>query len=528
MLDADLKVQLKNYLSNLKTPIELCLSLGEDASSSELNQLANEIAELSELVSVNLNGTAKRQPTMEVRSSAGDKVMAFAGIPMGHEFTSLVLALLHCGGHPLKLEADVIEQVANLEGEFTFETYVSLSCQNCPDVVQAINMMAAINPKIRHTMIDGALFESEVLALNIKAVPAVYLNGQPLLSGRITIKDLLHKLDSKAASREAAQLSEKESFDMLILGGGPAGASAAIYAARKGLRTGIVADRFGGQVADTVGIENFISVPYTEGPKLVNQLEQHVTEYAVDVMSGQKVKQVKAGDGFTITTESGATLKATSVVVATGASWRKMNVPGEAEYSGKGVAYCPHCDGPLFKGKRVAVIGGGNSGIEAAIDLSNIVEHVTVLEFSDQLKADEVLVRKARHTANIDIILSAQTQEVLGDGQQVTGLKYLDRRDQQQHEITLAGVFVQIGLVPNSGFLQDTVELSKYGEVVVDEKGRTSLPGLFACGDVTTVPYKQIVIAMGEGAKASLSAFDYLMRLQPKNDALESKSEKAA
>jgi len=528
MLDADLKVQLKAYLENLRQPIELRLTLDQRPESQQMAQLANDIAELSTLVSVAENGVAERAPTMEVVSLEKGTQLAFSGIPLGHEFTSLVLALLHSGGHPLKVEQDLIEQIKDLDGSFNFESYISLSCQNCPDVVQALNMMAALNPAIKHTMVDGALFQDEVESRNIKAVPSVYLNGELLLQGRTTLKELVSKLDVNAAKREAEKLSSKDVFDMLVVGGGPAGASAAIYSARKGLNTGVVAERFGGQVADTVGIENFISVPYTEGPKLVASLEQHVTEYPVDVMAGQKVKSIEQSELFSITTESGAVLKAKSVVLATGARWRKMNVPGEQEYSGKGVAYCPHCDGPLFKGKKVAVIGGGNSGIEAAIDLANIVEHVTVLEFSDQLRADEVLQRKARSMSNIDIIMQAQTTEVVGDGKSVTGIKYMDRTNNAEHQIELAGIFVQIGLVPNSDFLKGVVALSPRGEIVIDERGETSVPGIYAAGDVTTVPYKQIIIAMGEGAKASLSAFDYLMRLDPKVTSEESKAEKAA
>ncbi|WP_144392151.1 alkyl hydroperoxide reductase subunit F [Pleionea sediminis] len=525
MLDPNMKTQLKTYLENLKNEIVLTLTLDQQKTSQDLKALAKEIAELSSMVSVEEDGSRKRKPLMTVSPKGGSTKVAFAGLPMGHEFTSLVLALLHAGGHPMKLDNDTIEQIKALTGNFEFKTYISLSCQNCPDVVQSLNMMALINPNIKHTMIDGGLFQEEVDQLGIKAVPSVFLNDESFSQGRITLKEILNKIDSSAAKRDAKKLSEKDVFDMLIVGGGPAGASAAIYSARKGLNTGIVADRFGGQVADTVGIENFISVPYTEGPKLVASLEQHVTDYDVDVMSGQKVKAINRSDLFEIETESGAKLKSKSIVLATGARWRKMNVPGEQEYSGKGVAYCPHCDGPLFKGKRVAVIGGGNSGIEAASDLANIVEHVTVLEFSDVLRADDVLQRKANSMSNIEIIMQAQTTEVLGNGNEVTGLRYIDRVTGDSKDIELSGIFVQIGLVPNSEFLKDTIELSEGGEVIVDERGQSSLPGLFAAGDVTTVPFKQIIIAMGEGSKAALSAFDYLMRLEPSE---KSKEQKAA
>lgn len=545
MLDETLKTQLKSYLDNLKHDIVLTLTLDQQQVSKELKSLAYEIRELSPMVSIvekeNQPDTT-RTPLMSVASSAnkGNTNVSFAGVPLGHEFTSLVLALLHAGGHPMKLDNEVIEQIKRLDMALEFKTYISLSCQNCPDVVQALNMMALLNPNIKHTMIDGAHFENEVEALGIKSVPSVFLNGKPFSQGRITLKEVLNKVDSSAAEREAKNLSSKDLFDMLIVGGGPAGASAAIYSARKGLKTGVIADRFGGQVADTVGIENFISVNYTEGPKLVASLEQHVKDYSVDIMSGQKVSAIEKHDFFKVETESGATLKSKSIVVATGARWRKMNVPGEKEYSGKGVAYCPHCDGPLFKGKRVAVIGGGNSGIEAAIDLANIVEHVTVLEFSDVLRADDVLQNKARSMDNIDIIMQAQTTEVLGNDNEVTGLQYTDRSTGDSQIIELSGIFVQIGLVPNSEFLRNTIELTDRGEVVVDERGQTTVSGLYAAGDVTTVPFKQIIIAMGEGSKAALGAFDYLMRLPQeatsnetsKNQQLlqkdRSKSEKAA
>lgn len=517
MLDSNLKAQLQAYLGNLKTPVELVSFVDESPKGRELDQLVEEIAGLSDMVSIvePANTDGERVPSMLVRSAATGSEIRFAGLPMGHEFTSLVLALLHSGGHPMKLDAEVIEQVRALEGELSFETYVSLSCQNCPDVVQALNMMAAINPAIRNVMIDGALFQDEVDAKNIMAVPSVYLNGELFAQGRLTLKDILQKVDSNAAARDAETLADKAPFDVLVVGGGPAGASAAIYSARKGIRTGVVADRFGGQLQDTVAIENFISVKATEGPKLVANLEAHVKDYAVDVMAGQRVSAVlpaKPGSYVTVELENGVALQSRAVIVSTGARWREMNVPGEKEYRGKGVAYCPHCDGPLFKGKSVAVIGGGNSGIEAAIDLAGIVKHVTVLEFDSKLRADDVLQKKARSMGNIDIITEAQTTEVLGDGQRVTGLNYLDRSSGESRHIPLAGIFVQIGLVPNSEFIRGTVETTGRGEIQTSARGETSAPGIFAAGDVTDVPFKQIIIAMGDGAAAALGAFDYLIR----------------
>lgn len=519
MLDQNMKAQLKGYLANLKTTVELVLSLDDSETAQKLHALANDIASLSDKVLVKEDQAASaRKPIMQVINPTKQTAIGFAGLPMGHEFTSLVLALLHSGGHPMKLEPEVIEQVANLEGEFNFEVFISLSCQNCPDVVQALNMMSAINPNINATMIDGAAFQDEVAERNIMAVPSVYLNGEVFAQGRISLTEILKKVDTGAAKKQSEALNEKDPYEVLVVGGGPAGASAAIYAARKGIRTGVVAERFGGQVMDTMAIENFISVKETQGPKLAAALEEHVKEYNVDIMSEQRadglVSATKTEDGYIhVALESGATLKSRSVILSTGARWRQMNVPGEQEYRNKGVAYCPHCDGPLFKGKKVAVIGGGNSGIEAAIDLAGIVEHVTVLEFADTLRADQVLINKANSIGNIDIIKSAQTTEVIGDGTRVTALNYTDRVTGEANQVELSGIFVQIGLMPNSEFLKDTdVALSPRGEIEVNAKGETSVEGVFAAGDVTTVPYKQIIIAMGEGSKAGLSAFDHLIR----------------
>ena len=515
MLDNNIKNQLKSHFESLTQPVELLIALDDSNKSTELENLAHDLASLSDKITVlNNPDIDARRPSMVVHSSLKETYITFAGVPMGHEFTSLVLALLHTGGHASKAKAEDIEQIQSLEQPLNFEIYISLSCQTCPQVVQALNTMAATNSHIKATMIDGALFQDEVEQRNILAVPAVYLNGEPFSQGALSLTDILNKVDAKGAARQAASLSEKAQFDMLVVGGGPAGASAAIYSARKGLNTGIVADRFGGQVADTLAIENFISVQATQGPKLVAQLEEHVKEYNVDVMHNQRAASLqRANNGYEITLENGATLKAKTLVLATGARWREMNVPGEQQYRGHGVAYCPHCDGPLFKGKAVAVIGGGNSGIEAAIDLANIVEHVTVLEFADTLRADEVLIRKANSLKNITIIKNAQTTAVLGDGKRVTGLTYTDRVTGDSKELTLAGIFVQIGLIPNTEWLKGAeLELSQFGEILVDAKGATSLPGVYGAGDATNTPFKQIIIAMGSGATASLGAFDYLIR----------------
>jgi len=517
MLDVQIKQQLQAYLQHLKSPVELAVFLDSSDKAQELDALVKEIAAMSPLVEViELAQAGERSPSLLVRSKEKQTSIRFAGVPMGHEFTSLVLALLHSGGHPLKLEVEVIEQIRDLPGQYQFETYVSLSCQNCPDVVQALNMMAAINPSISNVMIDGALFPDEVSERNIMAVPSVYLNGELFAQGRITLSEILNKLDSKSGGRQAQAINEKESFDLLVVGGGPAGASAAIYGARKGIRTGIVADRFGGQVMDTMAIENFISVKATQGPKLVASLEEHVRDYDVDIMDNQRAKRLlpadQPGGAITIELENGASLQTKALLLATGARWREMNVPGEQEYRGKGVAYCPHCDGPLFKGKSVAVIGGGNSGIEAAIDLAGIVKDVTVLEFDSKLRADEVLQKKARSMGNINIILNAQTTQVTGDGEKVSGLNYICRSSGAEKQLDVAGIFVQIGLVPNSQFLPGALALNERGEIITGSGGETNLPGVYAAGDVTDSAYKQIIIAMGSGATAALGAFDYLMR----------------
>ena len=513
MLDANLKSQLQTYLEKVSQPIEIVASLDDSDKSREMQELLQDIAGLSSRITLTeRREDGERVPSFSLNRAGSNMGIRFAGIPLGHEFTSLVLALLQVGGHPPKADAEVLEQIRNLEGEYRFETYISLSCQNCPDVVQALNLMAMVNPNIRHVMIDGALFQDEVSARQIMAVPTVYLNGEVFGQGRMGLEEILAKLDIGAAAREAAKIAQKDVFDVLVVGGGPAGSAAAIYAARKGIRTGVVAERFGGQVLDTMGIENFISVKETEGPKLAVALEQHVKTYDVDVMNLQRASALIPGDVIEIKLDSGASLKAKTVVLATGARWREMNVPGEKEYRNRGVAYCPHCDGPLFKGKRVAVVGGGNSGVEAAIDLAGIVAHVTLLEFDSKLRADAVLQRKLFSLKNVTVITQAQTTEVTGDGNKVNGLRYTDRSSGEARSIELEGIFVQIGLLPNTDWLKGTVALSNRGEIEVDVRGQTSVPGVFAAGDVTTVPYKQIVIAMGEGSKAALSAFDHLIR----------------
>ena len=513
MLDGNIKTQLKAYFEKIVSPIILTASLDDSENSVQMLELLNEVAEQSDKLRVLSNGTSSRIPSFTVGKENEAAHITFSGLPMGHEMTSFILAILQASGYPPKVEQDIIDRIRSIDDKLHFQTFISLSCHNCPDVVQALNLMAALNPNIEHEMIDGALFQGLVEDHQIMAVPTVILNGQVFGQGRTTVEEIIAKLDSNSPQKDAAKFNAKDAFDMLVLGGGPAGASAAIYAARKGIRTGILAERFGGQLMDTLGIENFISVKETEGPKLVQALEQHVKTYEVDIMNLQRATALrKSENGIEVELANGGVLKSRSVVISTGARWREMNVPGEQEYRNKGVAYCPHCDGPLFKGKRVAVIGGGNSGVEAAIDLAGIVSHVTLIEFDSQLRADAVLQAKMASLNNVTVIKSALTKQVLGDGAKVNGLIYQDRTNSSEHTIELEGIFVQIGLLPNTDWLKGTVELSKYGEIIVDAKGETSLPGVFAAGDCTTVPYKQIIIAMGEGAKASLGAFDYLIR----------------
>ena len=521
MLDATMTQQLKTYLANLREPVELVASLGDDDKSAQTRELLEEIAALHDLVNASFDGTDSRKPSFVIRrGSDAEQWVRFAGLPMGHEFTSLVLALLWAGGHPPKVDADLLEQVRGLEDDFNFEMYFSLSCHNCPDVVQALTLMALENPRITATLIEGGTFQDEVDSRDIMAVPATFLNGEPFYNGKMELAEILAKIDTGSEAKAAEKLAAKDPFEVLVVGGGPAGAATAIYTARKGFRTGIAAERFGGQLHDTLGIENLPGTPYTEGPKLAGELKRHVGDYDIDLMDlAQAVKLVPAsekGGLHTVELGNGASLKARSLILATGARWRNMGVPGEAEYRNKGVAYCPHCDGPLFKGKRIAVIGGGNSGVEAAIDLAKTVGHVTLIEFDTKLRADEVLQAKLRSLPNVEIVTNGQTTEITGANGKVNGLRVKDRASGDERTIELEGVFVQIGLVPNTEWLEDSgLTLTKHGEIATDEEGRTNLPGVFAAGDVTDVPYKQIVVAMGEGSKAGLSAFDYLIRNEP-------------
>ncbi|MFS0634977.1 alkyl hydroperoxide reductase subunit F [Mesobacillus foraminis] len=507
LLDADIKAQLAQYLELMEGEVLLKVSAGSDDVSRDMLALVDELATMSSKIKVE-QAKLQRTPSFSVNRTNEDTGIVFAGIPLGHEFTSLVLALLQVSGRAPKVDQSVIDQVKNIKGEYHFESYISLTCHNCPDVVQALNLMSNLNPGITHTMIDGAAFKEEVESKDIMAVPTVFLNGESFGSGRMTLEEILGKMGS---GPDASELSDKDPYDVLVVGGGPAGASAAIYAARKGIRTGIVAERFGGQVMDTMGIENFISMKYTEGPKLVASLEEHVKEYGIDVMNLQRAKGLEKKDFVELELENGAVLKSKTVILSTGARWRNVGVPGEAEFKNKGVAYCPHCDGPLFEGKHVAVIGGGNSGIEAAIDLAGIVKHVTVLEFMPELKADAVLQDRLYSLPNVTVLKNVQTKEITGTDK-VNGISYIDRETGEEHHVELEGVFVQIGLVPNTDWLGETIERTRFGEIIVDKHGATNIPGVFAAGDCTDSAYKQIIISMGSGATAALGAFDYLIR----------------
>lgn len=506
MLNADLKQQLQQLLGLMEGDVEFRASIGSDDKSKELKELLDEIAEMSEHITI-VEKELKRTPSFSVSKPDEEAGVMFAGIPLGHEFNSLVLAILQVSGRAPKEKQSIIDQIKGLEGKYNFETYVSLTCQKCPDVVQALNLMSVVNPNITHTMIDGSVFREE--SEDIMAVPAVFLDGEEFGNGRMTISDILTKLGS---TQDASEFEGKDPYDVLIIGGGPASGSAAIYTARKGLRTGIIADRIGGQVNDTAGIENFITVKETTGSQFSANLAAHIEEYDIDTMTGIRATNIEKTDqAIRVTLENNAVLETKTAIISTGASWRKLNIPGEDRLINKGVAFCPHCDGPLFENKDVAVIGGGNSGVEAAIDLAGIVKHVTLFEYSSELKADTVLQDRLRSLSNVDIHTNARTAEVLGEDH-VTGISYEDLNSGEMKELSLDGIFVQIGLVPNTSWIGDAVELNNRGEVVIDRNNNTNVPGIFAAGDVTDQKNKQIIISMGAGANAALNAFDYIIR----------------
>lgn len=507
LLDETIKQQLEEYLKLMEGDVKIVASLGDDEVSKEMMNLLNELASMCDLIHIE-QGSLKRTPSFSINRKNEETGIVFAGVPLGHEFSSLILALLQVSGRPPKIEPDLKERIQKIKGQYNFETFISLSCHNCPEVVQALNTMAILNPNISHTMIDGGAFQNEVTAKDIMGVPAIFSEGEFFAGGRLTLEDILEKMGNVI---DPSVFNEKEAFDVLVVGGGPAGFSSAIYAARKGIRTGLVAERLGGQVLDTLGVENLIGTPYIEGPQIASQLEQHAKAYDIDLMGQQKIVSMEKGELFKVHLANGATLKSKTVILSTGARWRDIGVAGEEKFKNKGIAYCPHCDGPLFKGKNIAVIGGGNSGVEAAIDLAGMVKHVTVLEFLPELKADAVLQNKLYSLPNVTVIKNAQTKDIIGKDK-VSGVLYQDRDHQEEKTIDVEGVFIQIGLVPNTEWLDGFVERNPSGEIIIDSHGMTNVPGVFAAGDCTNSAYKQIIISMGSGASAALGAFDYLIR----------------
>lgn len=515
MLDSSIFEQLKAHFANLESDYVFSVCPSEHPSQAELMDLLQSLASASPKLRVVEQGPTVPEVQFELLKDGAPTGIRFRAVPGGHEFTSLVLAVLNADGKGKLPDAAIARRIKSLQGPIDLRTYISLSCTNCPDVVQALNQMALIHGDLRHSMVDGGIATDEVTRLGIQAVPTVYAGDKPIHVGKSTLAELLEVLEETfgvAPSGENAAPTEKKAYDVVVIGGGPAGISAAIYSARKGLRTAVVAQKVGGQVQETLGIENLVSVTYTEGPKLAADLANHLKSYPVELLEHRRVERIVNADAKEISLKGGEVLTAATIILAMGAKWRELGIPGEKEYLGRGVAFCPHCDGPFYKGKRIAVIGGGNSGVEAAIDLAGICQHVTLVEFLDVLKADSVLVKKLKSLPNVDIIVNARATEIVGGGQSVTALKYRDRPTDEEREVTLDGVFVQIGLVPNSSIAKDIVDTNRFGEIVIDAKCRTSTPGIYAAGDVTTVPFKQIVIAMGEGAKAALSAFEDRMR----------------
>lgn len=508
MLDKETKQNLAHYLEMLESPVIFSTSTDDSNDSRKLLEFLNEIAQMTEKVTIE-EKKLSRTPSFEINPLNGTSGIAFAGIPLGHEFSSFLLALLQVSGRPPKITDSLTQQIKQIQQDLHFETYVSLTCHNCPDVVQALNILSVLNPTTHHTMIEGGMYQNEITEKQVLAVPTVYLNGQEFASGRMTLEQIIEQI---TGPQTVTPSSESTPYDVLVIGGGPAASSAAIYAARKGIRTGLVADSLGGQVIETLGIENMIGTPYTEGPQLMKQVEEHLRSYPVDIMTNQLVTSLqKQNDSFAVSLKSGQKLTTKTAIIATGARWRSINVPGEKEFKNKGIAYCPHCDGPLFTGKDVAVIGGGNSGIEAAIDLAGLANHVYVLEFLSELKADKILQDKLATLSNVTILLNAETQEITGTTH-VDSITYKDRTTGKKQTLDVAGVFILIGLVPNTEWLSAPLEMNERGEIIVDQHGETSIKGLFAAGDCTNSSYKQIIISMGSGATAALGAFDYLMR----------------
>ena len=515
MLDSNILEQLKSVYKVLDHEVTLAYAKSSHDYQQELLEMLEGLKSTSEKIQIKELAEDSPVPKLVIEYKGGRTGVTFLGVPGGHEFTSLVLAILNVDGKGKLPDEGIIKRIKQIKGPIEVKTYISLSCENCPEVVQALNLMSILHPDFRHTMIDGGLTQEEIQKLGIQGVPSVMRGNELISSGKIALVDLIKKLEDEFGKNEKDESAQDHLdlgvFDVVVAGSGPAGASAAIYSARKGLKTAIIAEKVGGQVQDTKGIENLISVTYTEGPQLAAKLADHIREYPIKLLEHRRVKTVEIGEVKSIELESGEKLTTKSLIIATGAKWRELGVPGEKEYLGRGVAFCPHCDGPYFKNKDIAVIGGGNSGVEAAIDLAGIVKSVTVFEFMPALKADQILVNKLKTLSNVKIITNARTNQIIGNGEKVTAIEYEDRETKLMNTIELDGVFVQIGLVPNSSFIKNVVETNRFGEIVVNEKCRTNVPGVYAAGDVTNVPYKQIIIAMGEGAKAGLSSFEDLM-----------------
>jgi alkyl hydroperoxide reductase subunit F len=513
MLDSTLKEQLISIFVDLSADYTLDITVSpRHESAGELLELLNDVADSSEKINCRVKDGDGL--SFSLLKNGEDTGIRFRGIPNGHEFTSLLLAILNADGKGKNIPDEAIcRRIQSLKGDIHLTTYVSLTCTNCPDVVQTLNLMALLNPRIRHEMVDGAIYQEETEALKIQAVPSVFANGKLLHVGKAELGELLSKLEAHyGMATGTVEITEKR-YDVIVVGGGPAGSAAAIYLARKGLKVAVVAERIGGQVKETVGIENLISIPYITGEQLADNLKKHLQHYTVDFLEHRKVEKLETdGKEKIVSTGGGEKFIAPAVIIATGASWRKLNVQGESDYIGRGVAFCPHCDGPFYQGKHVAVVGGGNSGIEAAIDLAGICSKVTVFEFLDDLKADSVLQEKAKSLPNIEIFVSSQTTEVVGNGEKVTGIRVKNRKTDEERLVALDGIFVQIGLSPNSAVFKETVSTNRFGEIEVDVHCRTNQAGIYAAGDVTTTPYKQIIISMGEGAKAALSAFEDRIR----------------
>ncbi|PWU14125.1 MAG: alkyl hydroperoxide reductase subunit F [Bdellovibrio sp.] len=512
MIDSEMKSQLQEVFGKLERPVKLVYDESDHQNQHELIEMLEDLRSTSSKILVESSGQSSPSPSFHIERESKATGLRFRGIPGGHEFTSLIVAILNTDGKGKMPDSGLRARIRALNGPIRLQTFISLTCENCPDVVQALNQMALVHSDFVHEMVDGAYAESEIAALSIQGVPSVVSEGKLIHSGRIHFLDLLAKLEAHFGTREIAgdevqgESHQLGDFDVAVIGGGPAGVTAAIYSVRKGLKTALLAERIGGQVQDTKGIENLISVVYTEGPQLAEDLYKHLASYPVTVFDRRRVKTLSRDRKILL--EGGESLSAQSVIIASGAKWRELGVPGEKEYIGRGVAYCPHCDGPFYKGKKIIVVGGGNSGVEAAIDLAAIAGEVKLLEFGETLKADQILIDKLKSLSNTSIITGAKTTELTGNGKKIVSLKYVDRKTDKNVDLEVDGVFIQIGLIPNSAFAKGAVELSKFGEVVVDEKCHTSVPGIYAAGDVTTVPYKQIVIAMGEGAKAALAAFE--------------------